>query len=185
MTFAAVSLRVNAADAKTDASLTFQMRGKSIGLSAADANRVVGKIEDLVSSANFNSLTHRDPWFKITSEWTNVSDLESRSYLRVNYVSPKEFKTIGGPIRASAVWIEIRDTNPHGGLLPGPLTLMNEGRPVYLAKVSGLLSIGLGLDSALHEFLSPQMRASLESGRNAYTDYLESKKPNSERSAAP
>jgi len=146
-----------------EASLTFQRSGQAIPLDAEESQRVIQKIEAIVRSANFNSLNHPEGFD--ASVLRPVAEIRKDSFLNVHYSAPTTFSTIGGELIADDIWIDIRPQNPHAGLFPGPICLVNAAGITCLGKESGMLVIGLGLDPAIYPHLPHQMQVELKSAK--------------------
>jgi len=144
-------------------SLSFQSSGEAVPLTPVDSQRLIQEIEAVVKSANFNTLNH--PGGFLASDFRPVEEIKKDSFLHVHYGAPTKFATVGGDLIATDIWIDIRHVepnNPHGGLLPGPTTLVNAEGTTSLGKESGVLLIALGLDPAIFGRLPPLMQKSLE-----------------------
>jgi hypothetical protein len=156
------------------ATLEFQVNGAAVEVADKDAGRVIEKVEKLVDSANYNSETSWPAGPRDFSPWTPVDALKAHSFLHVAYPEPKGFPTVGGLVTASDVWIELSDGDKPGGKLPGPVTLISGGRPVYLTKMSGVQVIELGIDPALLDHLPGKMREELARDAIALEKYIKS-----------
>lgn len=143
-------------------SIDFHIHGAAIALTPTDAARLRRKVEALISSANFHSGTKRGTEYgQGFVWWTPLEKLKQGSFLHESFDPPQPFDTGDGPLRVSEAWVEIKDQNPDGGLLPGPVTVLVDGKPIYLIKVSGQITIELGHDPAIFKHLPGQMQRSL------------------------
>lgn len=152
-------------------SLTFQTDGRTITVGSNDRQRIIQKIEAIVRSASFNSRDHPD-WFTNRVDFRAVEEISKDSFLHLHHTSPVRFKTLGGELIAEDVWIDIQSQNPNGGGLPGPISLVGEGKITWLTKESGFLVIGLGLDPVIYPHLPQPIRKTLDAAREAYEQYL-------------
>ena len=154
-------------------SLSFQTNGKAVPLARKDSQRLIQEIEALVRSANFDS--RNNPGFFEASDFRTVDEIRADSFLHVHYSAPTKFATIGGDLMATDIWIDIRPNNPrHGGLYPGPTTLVSLEGVAWLGKESGVLLDALGLDPAIYAHLPEPMQKTLESGRKMVEEYRRS-----------
>ncbi len=147
--------------------------GKPVHLSPTDAARVVQKVEEVVVSANFNSRDHPASYFGGKVVWRPLSEIRKGPHIQIAYPEGHRFKTIGGTLSASSVWVDLPQapTRSGGAVYPGPITLSDGKESVFLTKESGYLLLGLGLDPALYPHLPKIIQENMDACRNAYETF--------------
>ncbi len=154
--------------------LAFMADGNKVAISPKDEKRVIGMIEEIVSSANFNSRDHATMFREAdTNYWRPLEQIRSGPHILLRYAAPHVFKTVGGEIIASEVWLDLRN-EPRvaaGAVYPGPITLLNEDGPIRLTKEGGYLLLGLGLDIAVYPHLPKIIQNNMDRSRKGYEEY--------------
>jgi hypothetical protein len=173
-----IALALMATPSVASPELVFMADGEKVTLSTEDRTRVIKKIEEIVTSANFNSRDHAEMFTKADETyWRPLDQIRSGSHILLRYTTPHDFKTVGGKITATEVWMDLQKEprSAGGAVYPGPITLVNEGGSIKLTKEGGYLVLGLGLDPAVYPHLPKIIQETMDRGRKAYEEFEKKK----------